>query len=439
MTMKALVCVLGILPAMCGFSAVKPSSVTWQGQKIEGIKDVHVNPDGKIIVIYSTSGFNTTEDKLPPEFLRGWGITEEQLQKARTARVKTAEDDFERALRSGLFREVGGIVYDLRKNQPDWVMVSGRVLQIIDEGALIDCTPDQLRLTGVFVRHVPRTISDTDTVSFLAKPTGTFSYINKLGTDRTIRCYDLGRPCARDEIPDAIRKENKLWGTVLLSGSATRDVLAQLPDSEKILSNGTGFFITTNGYLLSNWHVVRNAKKVKIKTRDGVLPAEVIATDRTRDLALLKVDGGPFKALPISNEDSASLGETAFTIGFPNILVQGLEPKYTDGKISSLSGLQDDPFQYQISVPVQPGNSGGPLIGRNGTVIGVVDAKLNDLRFLVTSGSLPQNVNYAVKAKVVREFLAKHPEVELPASAAPLAAQDVVKSTEDAVVMILAY
>jgi S1-C subfamily serine protease len=438
--MKVLVYLLAAVFAVSGFSTEKPTSVIWEGKKIEDITDVHLNPAGRIVVIFSTSGFSTTEDKLPAEFLRAWGITEEQLQKAKTARIKTVEDDFERALRSGLFREVDGIVYDLRKTQSDWVQFpKAKVLQVLEDGAILNCTPDQPQVSAIFVRNVPKTIGDTDTISLIAKLTGSYSFVNKLGDDRTIRAYDLGRACTRDEIPDAITKEKKLWGKALFDGKATRSVLSQLPDNEEITSNGTGFFITTNGYLLSNWHVVRNAKKVKIKNRQGILPAEIIATDRDKDLALLKADGGPFKPLPISGEESVSLGESAFTIGFPNVLVQGLEPKYTDGKISSLSGLHDDPGQYQISVPVQPGNSGGPLMRHNGQVIGIIDAKMNDFRYLVTSGSLPQNVNYAIKVNIIRDFLRKKPEIKVPGATVALTPEAAVKSTEDAVVMILVY
>jgi len=429
-----------VLCTLSGLSAEKPSRVTWEGQKIEDITDVHVNPDGKIIVIHSAGGFSTTEDKLPVEFLKAWGISDDQLQAAKGARAQTLKDDFEKALRAGQFREVKGIVYDLRKLQADWnFFPKAKVLQVIDGGAILDCTPDQSqRPTPVFVRNLPKALADTDFISFTAKLTGSYSYISKLGYDRTIREYDLGRPCSRDEIPEAITKDKKLWAKALFESKATQDVLSQLPDNEQLKGNGTGFFVTTNGYLLSNWHVVRNANRVKVRTHDQVLPAEIVRTDRAADLALLKVSGGPFKSLPLSLED-VSLGESTFTIGFPNFLVQGLEPKYTDGKISSLSGVRDDPSQYQISVPVQPGNSGGPLVGRNGQVIGVVDAKLDDISVLAASGSLPQNVNYAIKAKVVREFLLKCPEVQVPVSNAALKSEEAVKCARDAVVMVLIY
>jgi S1-C subfamily serine protease len=164
----------------------------------------------------------------------------------------------------------------------------------------------------------------------------------------------------------------------------------------------------------------------------------VVKADRSRDLALLKVEG-QFSALPIGDESPAPLGETVFTIGFPNVEVQGLEPKYTDGKISSLSGLHDDPSQYQISVPIQPGNSGGPLVSRAGKVLGIVDAKLNDLGMLVKSGNIPQNVNYAIKAKVIREFLGTVPDLHLTPAKADSEQTEAVQATADAIGIVLVY
>ena len=92
------------------------------------------------------------------------------------------------------------------------------------------------------------------------------------------------------------------------------------------------------------------------------------------------------------------IGAEIFTVGFPNPELQGYEPKMTAGVISSMSGVQDDPTCYQISVPVQPGNSGGPLMAKNGDVLGIIKAKLGARAGLVTSGALPENVNYAVKS-----------------------------------------
>jgi S1-C subfamily serine protease len=157
--------------------------------------------------------------------------------------------------------------------------------------------------------------------------------------------------------------------------------------------------VTKDGYLLTNHHVVKDAKKIEVKYHDQVLEAKVAADDQANDLAVLKVEGGDFQPLAISRKETADLGQEVFTIGFPNIQMQGVEPKYTDGKISSLTGMQDDPTEYQISVPVQPGNSGGPLCDANGEVVGIIVARLNDMAMLEISGVVPQNVNYAVKIR----------------------------------------
>ena len=440
--MKAMVFLssLGLTALFC-FGAEKLSTVTWEGKEIRGITDVHIATDGRIIVVDSNgNGFSTTEDKLPQAFLLSWGITEDKLKNAQFTRVKKSEDDFERAVRAGLFREVGGIVYDLRKTQPDWAYFSNaRVLQVVDEGAIVNVSTDPQTVNGILVRNLPKTLADTDRLNITAKLTGSFSFVNQLGSDRTIRVYDVGRPCASEEIPDAIRKENKLWARLVLGAQGTQETLARLPDSDKLRASGTGFFITEDGYLLTNDHVVRHAKGVKIRTPAGVFPAKIIKTDRERDLALLKVENGACKPLALAAEPTVGLGDSAFTIGFPNVAVQGLEPKYTDGKISSLAGLHDDPSQYQISVPVQPGNSGGPLMSRTGLAIGVVVAQLNDLRVLAVSGSLPQNVNYAVKAAVVRDFLKNFTQLKLPSPAPTTSSEAAVKTTEEGVAMVLIY
>ena len=125
---------------------------------------------------------------------------------------------------------------------------------------------------------------------------------------------------------------------------------------------------------------------------------------------MLKVDGA-FQALPVAAQPGVKLGDAVFTIGFPNPDVQGVEPKLTKGEISSLAGIRDNPRYFQISVPVQPGNSGGALVDERGNVVGVVTMRLDDAATYEASGALPQNVNYAVKGSLVRTFLGMVPEL----------------------------
>jgi S1-C subfamily serine protease len=136
------------------------------------------------------------------------------------------------------------------------------------------------------------------------------------------------------------------------------------------------------------------------------------------------------------------LGRSVFTIGFPNIGFQGYSPKMTKGEINSLSGLQDDPRHWQISVPVQPGNSGGPLFDEAGNVVGVVLSKLDAIKVAKFTGDLPQNVNYAVKsiyALPLLEPFGANLAPESGASSSPKKLEDVVEKVQGAVVLILVY
>src|ERR1039458_7438606 len=167
---------------------------------------------------------------------------------------------------------------------------------------------------------------------------------------------------------------------------------------------GSGFFLTADGYFATNFHVIRNAASIHISTFHDNHQAELVATDEEHDLAILKLDG-KFSSLTIATSENVHLGEPVFTVGFPNPDLQGLAPKLTSGEISSLSGVHDDPSAFQISVPVQPGNSGGPLVMETGIVVGVVVARLHDSNTLEHTGSLPQNVNYAIKSDHLLKLL----------------------------------
>jgi len=204
---------------------------------------------------------------------------------------------------------------------------------------------------------------------------------------------------------------------------------------------GTGFFITDDGYLISNYHVVKEATKVRLVTSTGTIDAKVVQVDAANDLALLKVDG-KFSPLPIAASRSAHLGGTVATIGFPDPSLQGFSPKLAKGEIASLSGAGDDPRYFQISVPVQPGNSGGALVNERGNVIGIVSAKLDASVALAASGALPENVNYAVKSSLLLSFLDSVPEVASKLKEPNIKDEkfeDVVKSAKDAAVLVLVY
>lgn len=169
--------------------------------------------------------------------------------------------------------------------------------------------------------------------------------------------------------------------------------------------SGSGFFITQDGYFVTNYHVVRDAEKIQLRNMDGnLLRAVTVRIDKANDLAVLKAEGA-FHHLSIANSRSARRGVRVITVGYPHIDVQGIEPKVTEGIINSLSGIGDDPRVFQISAPVQSGNSGGPLVTDDGNVVGIVVSKLSAKTMFNETGDLPQNVNYAVKSNYLSEMV----------------------------------
>jgi len=117
------------------------------------------------------------------------------------------------------------------------------------------------------------------------------------------------------------------------------------PDSEAADTRpkgaGTGFFITDSGYLITNKHVVKNARQIRLATSSGLITAKVVKVDEANDFALLKAEG-KFAALPVSASRAMKLGASVATVGFPNIGMQGFAPKLAKGEIASLSGATDD-------------------------------------------------------------------------------------------------
>lgn len=205
--------------------------------------------------------------------------------------------------------------------------------------------------------------------------------------------------------------------------------------------SGSGFFILADGYLISNAHVVEDSAQVRLVTSAGVISAKVVKIDSANDLALLKAEG-KFSQLPITPSRSIKLGASVATVGFPNIGLQGFAPKLAKGEIAALTGAADDPRYFQISVPVQPGNSGGALVDERGNVVGVVSAKLDAATALKTSGALPENVNYAVKSSFLLSFLESVPEVAAKLkepNTKEMKFEEVVKSAEQAAVLVLVY
>jgi hypothetical protein len=171
-------------------------------------------------------------------------------------------------------------------------------------------------------------------------------------------------------------------------------------------ASGTGFLVAA-GRVLTNNHVVEGCARMTARNAAGErTPARIDATDKRRDLALLTVPAGFGPPLTFRDSPPVLRGETVVTYGFPLSGLLSSGPTLTTGDVSALAGVRDNPLHFQISAPVQPGNSGGPLLDAQAHVIGVVVSKLNAAGIArMTGGDIPQNVNFAIKGTEAVAFL----------------------------------
>ena len=173
-------------------------------------------------------------------------------------------------------------------------------------------------------------------------------------------------------------------------------------------SSGSGFVAGDGGEIVTNYHVVDGCAKVTVSRPGASHDAGVRATDTAADLALLQAPGAAGAAATFSRAPRARLGEAVTVAGYPLHGLLSTRLNVTSGNVSALAGLGDDVKRLQITAPVQPGNSGGPLLDAAGNVIGVVVSKLDAVRTAELTGDIPQNVNFAIKGALVRGFLDIH-------------------------------
>lgn len=169
------------------------------------------------------------------------------------------------------------------------------------------------------------------------------------------------------------------------------------------ISSGTGFAISSNGYIVTCNHVVEGANKILVRgitnNFEKAYKAKVVLTDKNNDLAIIQIDDSTFKSISnipfVIADKTIDVGSSVFALGYPLRSSMGDEIKLTNGIISSKSGFQGDITTYQISVPVQPGNSGGPLFDNNGDLVGIINAK----------NILAENASYAIKTSYLKNLL----------------------------------
>ena len=218
--------------------------------------------------------------------------------------------------------------------------------------------------------------------------------------------------------------------------------------SPTIMATGTGFFITGD-VIATNYHVVKDAVEITIDLNGNRFPATLVMKDQVNDLALLclvikddvssKLVLAQMKPLEVGDVRNVKDGDKVFTVGYPLTAELGRRPRISEGIINSTVGLGDDPRMLQMSVPVQPGNSGGPLFNIHGDVIGIVTSTANNAYFMAQQGAIPQNVNFAVKINYLANLLQLLPgdnTFATRSSLENLSAAELMQSCKSSIVLI---
>ncbi len=169
---------------------------------------------------------------------------------------------------------------------------------------------------------------------------------------------------------------------------------------------GSGFVITKDGLVLTNHHVIRDCVQVHIAPSKALV--FTVFSDEQNDLALLQGSGGRSDSAVFRDGRGIRPGDEVIVMGYPLRGILASEPNVTSGVISALAGPGNRAAIMQITAPIQPGNSGGPVLDGSGHVVGVVVGKLNALRIAIATGDIPQNVNFAVSGSTAQAFLDSH-------------------------------
>lgn len=253
----------------------------------------------------------------------------------------------------------------------------------------------QFRMGSGFYKYVNFILKNNDTVYYRINNTanGKFTAIEKSKNEALL------------EIENEINVEKEVYERFYSSERITYPYIPESFENRDKFGkrSGSGFLISNAGYVVTNYHVIQNTKKITVRgvnaNKKSSLSAKIIYTDTVNDLAVLQledkisIEPPPF----IFRNTPCETGENIFVLGYPLTTSMGEDIKLTDGLVSSANGYKGDTASYQISAPVQPGNSGGPLFDKDGNIVGIVNAKLTGA----------ENTTYAIKIRYLQEALTK--------------------------------
>jgi serine protease Do len=241
----------------------------------------------------------------------------------------------------------------------------------------------------------------------------------------------------KNEIRQLDREMKQIKRTITYQANQLNEFKSKVPMDVHPSSGGTSFLIDGNGYLVTNAHVVRGSSNILVQNTKGQeFKATIVRLDNDNDIAILKIDDSDFKPFPslpyVIRSGNVDLGEQIFTLGYPRD-----EIVYNEGYMSAKTGYNGDTITCQIAVSANPGNSGGPVLNKNGEVIGI----------LTKTQTTAENVVFAIKSKNIFQALDElkkdttYQRVRLPNSNSLRGLDRVhqVKQISDCVFMVKAF
>jgi len=203
-------------------------------------------------------------------------------------------------------------------------------------------------------------------------------------------------------------KTTKIFGLTLVYMMAALSLVfggGGKESDQSYVSSGTGFFINTNGVVITNAHVIESADEINVLINNNQYPAQLVSQDDINDLAILKIDYRNPNHFRIRDFSTVSLGDKLSILGFPLTGILSQDIRLTEGSVSSKSSFDDTPNLFQHSAPTHPGNSGGPIINSRFEVIGVATSSINDDLVKRETGTNPQNIHFGVKSDFINSLL----------------------------------